>query len=246
MSLKIASVSGASGYQQKVTRAPSLVSIVTADDVKKFGYRTLADILQSVRGFFITYDRNYAYLGVRGFGRPGDYDSRILLLIDGHRVNENIYGGGPVGTDFPLDVDLIDRVEIVRGPSSSLYGTGAFFGVVSVITRGGRDLKGAEISGEAGSQKTYKGRLTYGNEFKNGWRMVLSGTYYQSAGQDRSYYPEYDNPSTNNGIAQDRDGDRFKSGFGKLSFKDFTLEGVYHSRAKDIRNSLVPILAVGH
>ena len=87
---------------------------------KRYGYRTLADILRSVRGFYVTNDRNYSYLGVRGFSRPGDYNARILLLVDGHRLNDNIFGAALIGTEFPLDVDLIERVEIIRGPSSSL------------------------------------------------------------------------------------------------------------------------------
>ena len=72
---EIPSVYGASKYEQKVTEAPSSVSIVTADEIKKFGYRTLSDILRSVRGFYVTYDRNYSYVGVRGFFRPSDYNT---------------------------------------------------------------------------------------------------------------------------------------------------------------------------
>src|SRR3990170_1261941 len=103
---EIPSVYGASKYEQKVTEAPSSVSIVTSAEIKKYGYRTLADILRSIRGFFVTFDRNYSYVGVRGFNRPGDYNTRILLLIDGHRVNDNVYDGALIGTEFILEVDL--------------------------------------------------------------------------------------------------------------------------------------------
>ena len=113
------------------------MTIVTAGEIKRYGYRTLADILRSVRGFFVTYDRNYDYVGVRGFGRPGDYNSRVLLLVDGHRINDNVYDTASIGTEFPVDVDLIDRMEIIPGPSSSLYGNNAFFGVINIITRKG-------------------------------------------------------------------------------------------------------------
>jgi iron complex outermembrane receptor protein len=66
-------VYGASKYDQKLMETPASVSIVNQDEIKKYGYRNLADILRSVRGFFVTNDRNYHYLGVRGFNRPGDY-----------------------------------------------------------------------------------------------------------------------------------------------------------------------------
>ncbi|MBW7899432.1 MAG: TonB-dependent receptor plug domain-containing protein [Candidatus Brocadia sapporoensis] len=70
---EIPSVYSASKYEQKITEAPSSVSIITADEIKKYGYRNFSEILRSVRGFYVSYDRNYHYVGVRGFGLPGDY-----------------------------------------------------------------------------------------------------------------------------------------------------------------------------
>ena len=167
--LEIPTVEGASKYSQKTTEAPASVSIITSDDVKKYGYRTLAEILQSVRGLQVSYNRNYSFLGIRGFNR-GDYNSRVLVLVNGHRINNSLSDGAFIGTEFILDVDLIDRVEVIRGPGASLYGNNAFFGVVNVITRKGRDLSGygAELSGEVGSFDTYKGRATFGQKFENG------------------------------------------------------------------------------
>ena len=144
--LEIDSVYGASAYAQKTAEAPSSVTIITADQIRKYGHRTLADVLRGVRGFYVTSDRNYSYLGVRGFSRPGDYNARVLLLVDGHRLNDNIFGSALIGTEFPLDIELIERVEIIRGPSSSLYGTSAFFGVINVITKRGGTMKGADLS----------------------------------------------------------------------------------------------------
>src|SRR4030067_2320960 len=79
---------GASKYEQKVTDAPSSVSIVTSRDIVKYGYRTMADIIRAQREFYVNYDRNYHYIGIRGFLRPGDYNLRILLLIDGPPTHE--------------------------------------------------------------------------------------------------------------------------------------------------------------
>ncbi len=231
---EIPSVYGASKYEQKVTEAPSSVTIVTADEIKKYGYRTLADILQNVTGFYVTNDRNYSYLGVRGFNRPGDYDTRILLLVDGHRLNDGVYEQAAIGTEAPLDVDLIDRVEIIRGPSSSLYGTNAFFGVINVITKRGRDVKGVELSTETGHYDSYKGRVTYGNKFQNGLEVLLSGSFYNSPGHHRLYYKEFDDHATNNGIAKNADADRYYHLFTKLSLADFTFQSSYHAREKGI------------
>lgn len=231
---EIPSVSSASKYEQKVTEAPSSVSIVTASEIKKYGYRTLADILRSVRSFYVTYDRNYSYVGVRGFGRPADYNNRIQLLIDGHRTNDNLYDMAFIGTDAILDVDLIDRVEIIRGPGSSLYGSNALFAVINIITKRGRDLKGVEVSGEAGRFDTYKGRLTYGDRYQNGLEAVISGTSYNSKGQSSLFFGEYDTPATNNGITNHTDFDRSNSFFTKASLQDFTFEAAYSSRTKGV------------
>ena len=189
MQLKITSVYGASRYLQKTGEAPSSVTILTSQDIRNYGWRTLAELLNSVRGFYTTYDRNYHYVGVRGFGRPADYNTRILMLVDGHKINDNIYFQAPIGTDFPIDLDLIDRVEIIRGPSSSLYGAGAFFGLVNIATKKGKDLKGVEVSGAAGSFETYNGRMSYGYHNKGRQAdFLLSGSYMESQGQRNLFF----------------------------------------------------------
>ncbi|WP_298038327.1 TonB-dependent receptor [uncultured Desulfuromonas sp.] len=231
---EIPSVFGASKYEQKVTEAPSSVSIVTSAEIKRYGYRSLSEILGSLRGFYVTNDRNYDYLGVRGFGRPGDYNSRILLLVDGQKLNDNIYSSAGLGPSFPLDVDLIDRVEVIRGPSSSLYGTSAFFGVINVITRRGRDVQGVEVSGEAGSHASWDGRATYGQRFPGGLEALVSATYGESDGQGDLYYPEFDDPETNGGISENNDGLELFNLFAKLAWGDFTLEGALAKSSKDI------------
>jgi outer membrane receptor for ferrienterochelin and colicins len=233
MEVEVDTVYAASKYEQKVTEAPSSVSIVTADDIKKYGHRTLADILRSVRGFYVTYDRNYSYVGVRGVGRSGDYNNRILLLVDGHRINDNLYDQAPLGTELPVDVDLIERVEVIRGPGSSLYGSNAFFAIINVITRRGEDIDGVEMSGDAGSFDTFQGRVTYGKSFNNGIEALFSGSYYDSNG-DRLFFKEFDTSANNNGITDHTDYDRFYNTLAKLSYRDFTLEGVYSSRTKGI------------
>jgi outer membrane receptor for ferrienterochelin and colicins len=234
MSLRIESVYGASGFKQKVTEAPASVTIITSDDIKKYGYRTLADILRNVPGFYVTYDRNYSYLGVRGFGLPGQYNNSIALLVDGHRINDNIFDAALIGTEFPLDVDLIDRVEVIRGPNSSLYVASAFLGVINVITKRGRDLSQVAVAGELASYQTYKGRISYGNKFKNGLELLLSGSFYDSHGQDQLFFKEFDNPATNNGIATDADGDELHQFLASASWGGFTLHGVFGSRDKAI------------
>ena len=231
MDIEVPKVYGASKIEQKATEAPASVTIITADEIKKYGHRTLADVLQSVQGFNVSYDRDYAFLGARGLSL-GDFNDRMLLLVDGHRVNNDYNDGAAIGTDFILDVDLIERVEVIRGPGSVLYGNNAFFGVINVVTRRGQQLNGVEASTEYGSFDTYKTRVSYGKLYTNGVEVLLSGTYYDSGGQDRLYYKEFDSPALNRGVAQNLDGDTYGSFFGSLGYTDFTLEGAFNRRQK--------------
>jgi outer membrane receptor for ferrienterochelin and colicins len=232
--LKVDAVYGASKFLQKTADAPVSVTVVTAEEIQKYGYRTLADVLRSVRGFYVIYDRNYTYVGVRGLSRPGDYNARILFLLDGHRVNDNIFDGAYVGTEFPVDVDLIERIEIIRGPNSSVYGTGAFAAVINVITKRGRDLNSVEASTEAGSWNSYKGRVSYGGRFDNGLETLLSGSFYNSQGHKRLFFPEFNSPATNNGIAESADRDQSYTMFADIIYRDFNIHVVNASRTKHI------------
>ncbi|HNP29462.1 MAG TPA: TonB-dependent receptor [Nitrospirales bacterium] len=230
----IPSVYSASKYDQKITEAPSSISIVTAEEIKKYGYRNMADLLASLRGMFTTNDRTYQFLGIRGFARPSDFNTRVLILIDGHRTNDAMYDGTVIGNGFLVDIDNIDRVEVIRGPSSSLYGNNAFFAVINVWTKRGRDYQGFEVSGEQRSYDTYKTRLNYGNRFSNGIEFLLSGTYLDSQGKDELYFKEFDDPSTNNGVSRKNDDEQAANLLGQLSWIDLTLRGVYVQRKKGI------------
>lgn len=232
MQIETPTVYGASKFEQKTTEAPSSVTVVTAEEIRRFGYRTLADVLQSVHGFYVSYDRSTTFLGTRGINL-GDFNSRVLVLVDGHRINNNLTDGAAIGTDFIVDVDLIDRVEIVRGPGSVLYGNNAFFGIVNVITRSGDQLKGAEVAGDYGSFNSYKGRVTYGNSLTNGLQWILSGSVYHSDGAHELYFEEYDTPAQNNGIAENADADSSVSLYGSVSLHGFTLDGAFLERQKE-------------
>lgn len=232
MAIKVDTVQGASKREQTTTEAPSSVSIVTQDEIRKNGHRTLADVLNRVRGFYVSYDRAYSYIGSRGFSRPGDYGGRFLLMVDGHRLNDGMYDTAAIGNEFPLDVDLIERVEIIRGPGSSLYGNNAVFGVINVITRKGGAVDGTELSGSYASFDTWTGRATYGDRLPNGVEFMMSMTLADSAGQDRLPYPEY--------VAENLDGGWYGNAFASVSYRDFALQGGFGRRQKDW-----PIAAAG-
>ncbi|HEV2327715.1 MAG TPA: TonB-dependent receptor [Verrucomicrobiae bacterium] len=229
MQIQVPNVETASKFEQKATEAPANATVISADEIKKYGWRTLSDLLESVPGFYISYDHDYDYVGVSGVNL-GDANNRILLLVNGHRINNNLDDSAQVDTSFILDVDLIDRVEIIRGPGSVLYGNNAFFAVINVITRQGKDINGIEGSGTYGSYDEGSGRATIGGQFTNSLQFLLSGTIYNNNGIGDLYFPQYQ--AWNNGIAHHMDADNFQSFFGSVGYWDLTLEGGYINRQK--------------
>jgi iron complex outermembrane receptor protein len=231
--MKIEIVVAGSKRAQESRDVASSVSVVTAADIKEHGYRTLADVLRTLPGFYVSNDRNYSYIGIRGFSRPGDWNARVLLLLNGLRTNENVFDLAYIGEEFSVDVDLIERVEVIRGPSSAIYGSNAFFAVINVVTRSGSSLAGTEIATSAASFGTYSGRASYGHSFANGLDLVASGTYSDGKGRNL-FFPEYDAPATNNGIANGDDHEGFRKLLVTASKGNFSFQANNVSREKGL------------
>jgi iron complex outermembrane receptor protein len=229
--MKIEVVVAGSKRAQEARDVASFVSVVSAADIRQHGYRTLADVLRTLPGFYVTNDRNYSYLGVRGFSRPGDWNSRILILLNGLRTNDNVYDLAYIGEEFSVDVDLIERVEVIRGPSSALYGSNAFFAVINVVTKPGSTLGGTEVATSAASFGTYAGRASYGRTFANDLDLLVSASYSDGKGRNL-YYPEFNDPLTNNGLAKGVDHEAFRKILVTASKGNFSFQANTVSREK--------------
>jgi len=222
----------AARHRQKSGDAPASVTVITARDIDAFGYRTLAEALRSVTGFYITNDRNYTTLGVRGFAIPGDYSNRVLLLIDGARVNDPAYHQPMIDQTFPVPIEAVKQIEIVRGPGSVLYGGNALLAVINVITKDGADIEGngrggGALKGEGGAHNAARTVLAYGNRFQGQADLIASGLFYRTDG---------DAAVTSPGLAAIHGADKEQAslGFAKLRYKDLTLSMTGSSRLKDI------------
>ncbi len=222
-------VQSASRIASQISVAPSAVSIVTADDIKAYGYHTLAEILESMRGLYITNDRAYSFLGGRGFGRPGDFTGRIMLLLDGSQVNNNIYNSAGLGYTGIIDPSLIERVEYVSGPGSTIYGNNAFFGIINVVTKHGHDINGLQVSGEVSSYQGREAKVNYGKRLENGAELLLSASGFNSQGQHH-YFPN----APGDGVARHLDELQSQHLFSKLEWNNWFAEIAYSTRKKDI------------
>ena len=230
--MEIPTIVAASRYEEKAIEAPSAVTVITEEEIKDFGYQTLAEALRGVVGFYVTYDREYSYVGVRGFNRPGDYGTRVLLMVNGHYYNDDIYGSTYYDSDFGIPLECVKKIEIIRGPGSALYGTGAFFAVVNVVTKPGSDLDGLEIDLVYGTNARNMENLTFGKKQKDGQDMLISGTLFNSEGYKSLYYADFDDPSTNNGWAENCDYERGYKLFSDFRIGDLTFFGGGGSRTK--------------
>jgi iron complex outermembrane receptor protein len=224
-------VQSASKIANQMSAAPSAVSIVTADDIKAYGYHTLAEILESMRGLYITNDHAYSFLGGRGFGRPGDFTGRIMLLLDGNQVNNNIYNSAGLAYTGIIDPMLIERVEYISGPGSTIYGNNAFFGIINIITKQGHDINGLQVVGEVSSYGGRDAKINYGKRLDNGAEVLLSASGFNSDGQDL-YFPAA--KTFSGGTSRNLDDQQSRHFFGKLELDSWFAEVAYSTRKKDI------------
>jgi outer membrane receptor protein involved in Fe transport len=183
-------VEAASRAIEEVRDAPGSVSVVPYQELRAMRYPTVAEALRGVRGVYTSDDRGYVTLGFRGFARPGDYGNRTLVLLDGQPMNDDWLWSSYVGYDLRTDLDDIERIEVVRGPGSVLYGTGAFSGVVNLVPRGTDEPTGAEVGMSVAGDGVARGRAHVQVRFGDhggAWTTLAAG---HGAGRD-FYFPEF-------------------------------------------------------
>mgnify|MGYP003386044854 CR=1 FL=1 len=225
------SIVGASKYEQKQQQVAAAVSVITRADIRTYGWRTLNQALASLPGIHTTYDYQYESLGIRGFGLPGDFNSRVLITINGNRINDATYDQGPTGRDFPLDIDLIERIEYFPGPGSAVYGQNAMMGVVNIVTRNGASVSGAELSTSYQTAENMpQERATFGKKFSNGTDALLSFSGLQSRGTDRFF--DYGDSGIS-GVARRLDGENVKQLFAQATHGPLAFDFIYGDRRKD-------------
>ena len=143
-------IQAASKRIQEVASAPADVVVLRGSELRSQGYRTLGDALGGVLGFVTNADHAYQGMGMAGVYTLGDQNTRLLVLLDGHALNSPAeVGSSKVGEDFGLPLELVDRIEIVRGPASSLYGNNAFQALVNVSSTFAAGSANAAFQGAA-------------------------------------------------------------------------------------------------
>jgi len=128
------------------TTAPATSSVITADELRRFGIRTLDEAIDYLSlGMATSNPGHVAELGARGVQLNGDYGNHVLLLVDGHAVNEPWNGTAYFDRGAGVPFEMIDHIEVMLGPGSVLYGSQAMLGVVNIVTKRARDFRGLRI-----------------------------------------------------------------------------------------------------
>ena len=223
-------VYSATRYAQTLAATPANVSIISRDDIRRYGYRSVPDALKSLPGVYDAASQ-WPALGVSGIAVPGDFGSRILYLVNGMPMYEPTYGG--FFLDY-LDIESIDRIEFVKGPGSALYGSGAVVGLVNLITHSGKDAPGSSAAlaaGSYGSAKLYLSGSRQGQKI-NGY-VAASAAY--SKGRD-IYLPELSGQGFGrnrfHGMSSDNDGAKSARLFARFSMGDAWLQAMLVEGAK--------------
>jgi outer membrane receptor for ferrienterochelin and colicins len=128
--------SSAAKREQSLGNVASAVTVISGDRLRRFGYRTVGEALASVAGVYLSDNRVSYTIGIRGLNIPGDFNTRILVLVDGASINDAWGSFAGLGFESLVSIDDIARIELIRGPVSSVYGANAFFGIVNIVTRG--------------------------------------------------------------------------------------------------------------
>ena len=235
-SLSTMQVSTASRFAQSTREAPSAVIVLLREDIRRQGWHSLIEALNSLPSIYSTQDGAYDFAGARGFLVPGDYNTRFLLLIDGQRQNDNIYQQAALGNEFPLDLALVERIEYVPGPGSSIYGGNAIFGVINVITRKAAELPPLSLSLMLSSQQQLSTSITGSHRLPSGAAFMAAVSFSHTANTDTHYQDPVggliraDGLPSPDGIAHDR-GQRDNARlFTRYEDGGFSLTGRYSKR----------------
>lgn len=178
----------ASQQYEPLSEAPVISNVITAEEIKKMGARTLDDILLTLPGFSHIQDHNEYFSAERGIYASAQ--QKILVLRDGHRLNSRSYS--EANFDYSISLENIKRIEVQRGPGGSLYGDVALTAVINIITKDGRDLQGIESTAGFGNFGQKKASLVAGKEFGPDKDILFSGSFYENDGQKVSWHdPRY-------------------------------------------------------
>lgn len=168
--------------EKRTIDVPVTTQVITHEALEMSGVTDIGDLIgKYVTGHYHKYNGLLSPIGLRGFRTDAhgiDINGSVLILIDGHRIG--------TANAAKINLDRVERVEVIKGPSSALYGSAAMGGVVNLITKKGDGKLGGSVGGELGSFDYYKTQLTGGGEVNEKFRFFATA--------DINEVDDYDDP----------------------------------------------------
>lgn len=229
----------ASLHEERLSETAAAAFVLSGDDLRLQGFRTLSEVLQSVPGLFAYRDDLFPMVGVRGVGLFADYGTRVLLLVDGHPLNDSVgLGGTHLGRDLPVPLEAVKRVEIIQGPVGSVYGPTAFLSVVDIVTVGADDRASQLRLGAEGAQGQVRGAEASAVATGRAGEWALTAAVQGSAARGDDYrLPELTLPVPNRagastGLVRDADAARAASAFASVQRGGLHLSAAYAATSR--------------
>jgi outer membrane receptor for ferrienterochelin and colicins len=187
-------VSTASQSAEDQSTAPATVTTITAEELRRYGMTTLAEAINFLSLGMITQNNlDDVEIGARGVLLTGDYGDHVLLLVNGHAMNEQWDGTAYFGRGAGIPFELIDHIEVVLGPGSVLYGSQAMLGVINIVTKQAKDFDGFHFIAESSLLTSERGAIGFGKEFtlfgKRG-ELTYEIEYYNQNGPSFFFGPQ--------------------------------------------------------
>ena len=150
-------VVSASKSAEQASDAPALVRNITAEEIRRYGMTTVSEALSYLGVGMYAADRlGVPTMTVRGAAFSSDKNDNILLLLDGHVLNDPLNGAAAFGNPFAVPLELIDHIELVLGPGSAVHGSNAVMAVVNVVTKSAAVIDGMHVAIEGGAIGTLR------------------------------------------------------------------------------------------
>jgi len=223
-------VTTASRVAESLDDSPASLTVVSAQELAAFRYPTISEALRGLRGVSLTNDSAYDGVTVRGLGQANDYGNRVLILQDGAVLNDNILYQSYTGFDGRVDLGDVQRIELVRGAGSVLYGTGAVSGLVNLIqNQADRPTTTSVTASTIGDVGRGRGDVHVRLPHGGGFDASASGAF--GAGRSVSVSPRDGSPD----VRVD-DVDRFYAygTTGRVRIRDFSMQWLMNHRTQSL------------
>lgn len=226
-------ITSVSRKPESIAQASAAITVITREDIRRYGATTLPEVLRLVPGMQVARagTREFA-VSTRGFNDVTT--NKMLVLIDGRAVYSPLFAG-VVWASQRVNLRDVDRIEVIRGPGATLWGSNAVNGVINIITRSASETPGGEISASVGTAERYSGNARYGARVKPGFAVRVYGT-----GSHESVTETVDGDDIRDGWGMAQGG--FRADWSGSTSHSFTLQGdIYTASGEQL--GLIPTLS---